>query len=286
MERRDGRGLLALGMERMIGAWAYVNLALYVLSFFLYLRYLYGNNRWIGVLATASLAAGVLAHYVALMERSRFTHTVPYDDLYGSMSLFAWLLAVTYLGLEVYHAQRGVGAFVTLLLIVWTSMVMIFAPTSAPSPPARGPLFALHVTLNTLAYAAFGLSFVLSLIYLIQNRVLKARRPGLTFWRFPALDVLERMSRSSVFVGLIALGLGVSFGFVWQHRLSGRFSAADPKIIITLVIFALYIAYLWLAGKAGWRGARAARVCAFNFLLVLFSYTFVNLYFTSFHRYL
>jgi ABC-type transport system involved in cytochrome c biogenesis permease subunit len=94
------------------------------------------------------------------------------------------------------------------------------------------------------------------------------------------------MSRSSVFVGLIALGLGVSFGFVWQHRLSGRFSAADPKIIITLVIFALYIAYLWLAGKAGWRGARAARVCAFNFLLVLFSYTFVNLYFTSFHRYL
>jgi ABC-type transport system involved in cytochrome c biogenesis permease subunit len=286
VERRGGRGLLALGMERMIGAWAYVNLALYVLSFFLYLRYLYGNNRWIGVLATASLAAGVLAHYVALMERSRFTHTVPYDDLYGSMSLFAWLLAVTYLGLEVYHAQRGVGAFVTLLLIVWTSMVMIFAPTSAPSPPARGPLFALHVTLNTLAYAAFGLSFVLSLIYLIQNRVLKARRPGLTFWRFPALDVLERMSRSSVFVGLIALGLGVSFGFVWQHRLSGRFSAADPKIIITLVIFALYIAYLWLAGKAGWRGARAARVCAFNFLLVLFSYTFVNLYFTSFHRYL
>ncbi len=270
----------------MIGAWAYINLALYVLSFVLYVRYLYTNDRWAGVLATTALAAGVLAHYVALMERSRWTHTVPYDDLYGSMSLFAWLLAVTYLGLEVYHAQRAVGAFVTLLLIVWTGMVMIFAPTSAPAPPARGPLFALHVTLNTLAYAAFGLSFILSLIYLIQNRVLKARRPGLTFWRFPALDVLERMSRSSVLVGLVALGLGVSFGFVWQHRLSGQFSAADPKIIITLVIFALYVAYLWLAGKAGWRGARAARICAFNFVLVLFSYTFVNLYLTNFHRYL
>jgi ABC-type transport system involved in cytochrome c biogenesis permease subunit len=277
----------ALGKISMISTWAYVNLALYVLSFICYARYLYGNNPWVGRLATVLLAAGVLAHYAALLARSRWTHTVPYDDLYGSMSLFAWLLGVTYLGLEVFHGQRSVGAFVTLLLIVWTGLVMAFAPDAAPvTPPARGPLFALHVTLNTLAYAAFALSFVLSLIYLIQNRVLKARRPGLTFWRFPALDVLEKMSRSSVLVGLIALAVGMSFGFVWQHRLSGQFSAADPKIIVTLAIFALYVAYSWLAVKSGWRGARAARICALNFILVLFSYTIVNLYLTSFHRYL
>ncbi len=124
------------------------------------------------------------------------------------------------------------------------------------------------------------------MIYLIQNRVLKARRPGLTFWRFPALDVLDGMSRSSVLVGLVALAVGMSFGFVWQHRLNGHYSAADPKIIVTVVIFALYVAYSCLAVKAGWRGARAARVCALNFILVLFSYTIVNLYLTSFHRYL
>ena len=56
----------------------------------------------------------------------------------------------------------------------------------------------------------------------------------------------------------LALAVGMSFGFVWQHRLSGQFSAADPKIIVTLVIFALYVAYSLLSVKAGWRGARAA----------------------------
>ena len=57
------------------------------------------------------LGLGLVAHYFALLERSRGLHTVPYHDLYGSMSLFGWLLALTYLGLEFYHQQRSVGAF-------------------------------------------------------------------------------------------------------------------------------------------------------------------------------
>src|ERR1700677_2056865 len=146
----------------------YLSLALYLASFLCYARILYAPNIWIGRLATLLLASGIVAQYFSLYQRSRVIQSVPYDDLYGSMSLFAWLLGVTYLGLEVFHGQRSVGAFVTLLLIVWTGLVMAFAPDAAPvTPPARGPLFALHVTLNTLAYAAFALSFVLSLIYLI-----------------------------------------------------------------------------------------------------------------------
>jgi HemX protein len=270
----------------MNSIWGYVCLALYLASFVCYARHLYGNTSWTGWLATVLLALGIAMHYVALLVRSRGTHTVPYDDLYGSMSLFAWLLGVTFLGLELFHGQNAVGAFVTPVLFVWTAVLVIVAPHSvAPPPPARGPLFALHVTLNTLAYSAFALSFILSLIYLAQSRMLKSRRPGLAFWRFPALDVLDTMSRSGVWVGLASLGLGVTFGFVWQHRLNGHFSIGDPKIMITLMIVALYIAYLWLAKTAGWRGARAATLCAVNFVVVLFSYTFVNLYLTTFHRY-
>src|SRR5208337_1009600 len=99
-------------------------------------------------------------------------------------------------------------------------------------PPARGSLFAFHVTLNTWAYAAFALSFVLSMIYLVQDRILRSHHPGAAFWRFPALDVLDRMSRSSVYVGLVALVVGVAGGFIWRHRLTGAYSWGDPKVIV------------------------------------------------------
>jgi ABC-type transport system involved in cytochrome c biogenesis permease subunit len=270
----------------MLNHMGLLSLALYAASFLCYARLLYAPNLWLGRLATLLLAGGIASHYFALLERSMGTNTVPYDDLYGSMSLFAWLLGITYLGLELFHRQRSVGAFVTLLLVVWMAVLGWLAPHEMPPPPpARGPLFAFHVTLNTWAYAAFALSFVLSIVYLVQDRVLRSHRPGAAFWRFPALDVLDRMSRSSVFVGLAALAFGVASGLVWEHRLTGMYAWGDPKVIVTLLIVGVYIAYLLLSRTTGWRGSRAALVCTLNFAIVLFSYTLVNLYLTRFHRF-
>jgi ABC-type transport system involved in cytochrome c biogenesis permease subunit len=162
----------------------------------------------------------------------------------------------------------------------------LLAPHTIPAPPpARGPLFAFHVTLNTWAYSAFALSFVLSLVYLMQDKILRSHHAGTAFWRFPALDVLDRMSRSSVFVGLAALAVGVTSGFIWAHRLTGSYPWGDPKVVVTMVILVVYVGYLVLSRTVRWRGSRAALVCAVNFAVVLFSYTFVNWYFTRFHRF-
>lgn len=266
---------------------AYLTLVLYAVSCAFYARVLYAPQARHSWVPTFLLGAAIVCQYFGLLERSHWIHSIPYDDLYGSMSLFAWLLAVTYLGLELFHRNRSVGAFVTLLLTIWTTALRIAIPDTTPAaPPANGPLFAFHVTLNTWAYAAFALSFVLSLIYLIQDWVLRSRKLSVTFWRLPALDVLDGMSRSSVYIGLLALVSGASFGLVWRHRLSGSYSWGDPKVIVTLAILIVYVAYLALSRIPAWRGPRAAVLCATNFLIVLFSYTFVNLYFTSFHRFI
>ncbi len=261
-------------------------LGLYVASFIGYTANLYRDRRWMGRVATLLLILALVAHYYALLERSRVIHAIPYDDLYGSMSLFAWLVGVTYLGLETFHRQRAVGSLVVPFVIIWLAVAMSVAPAAASrEPQANGALFALHITIGILAYAAFAISFLLSLIYLIQNRVLRHGKPGLAFWRFPALDVLERMSLSSVWVGLVALVIGTTLGFVWEHRLTHRFAMADPKVLVTLIVLVIYAVYLLIVRAPAWRGARAALLCVCNFAVVLFSYTIVNLYFTSFHRY-
>src|SRR5260370_42512069 len=89
----------------------------YLLSFGLYLRFLGTGKKLTGRLGTAFLGLGLIAHYFVILVRSRGLHTVPYHDLYGSMSLFGWILALTYLGLEFYHGLRSVVTFVLPLVL-------------------------------------------------------------------------------------------------------------------------------------------------------------------------
>ena len=94
-------------------------------------------RRGFGRLGTWMLIAGLAFHYWALIERSRSSHTVPYDDLYGSLSLFAWLLAATYLGLQLFHRNRSVGAFVLPFVIAVFALAQ--GPPAASPTPASGP---------------------------------------------------------------------------------------------------------------------------------------------------
>jgi ABC-type transport system involved in cytochrome c biogenesis permease subunit len=250
-----------------------------------YVAFLSTSQKNWGRVASVLVVAGLVLHYLALLERSRWENNVPYNDLYGSLSLFAWLLAATYLGLEVFHRERSVGALVMPVVLIVFLLSVARTPAAPVSVPANGPLLALHITMNVLGYSAFALSFVLSVIYLIQNRLLRHHRLRSLVWRFPALEVLERMSRSSVAVGLVSLVIGVGFGLMWFNRLEGTYWTGDPKEIITLVILAVYAGYLWLGRSATWRGARASVLCVVNFLVVLFSYSVVNLYLSGFHRF-
>jgi ABC-type uncharacterized transport system permease subunit len=257
----------------------------YTLSFALYWIFLKTGKVLTGRLGTLLLGAGLVAHYFALLERSRGLHTVPYHDLYGSMSLFGWLLALTYLGLELYHRQRSVGALVLPFILVFFVAAHL-APADKLSPPeAYGPSFAFHVALSILAYSAFALSFVLSLVFLGEERLLRKHKVGDVVWRLPPLELLERMSRSSVLVGLVSITIGTALGFLWVDRLSDKYSFYDPKYAITLLVLLLYAVYFRLARTTAWRGARASKLCVFNFVIVFLSFTVVNLYLSHSHRY-
>jgi len=259
----------------------------YTLSLALYLTFLKTGKALTGQLATLLLAVGLATHYFALLERTRGLgpHVVPYHDLYGAMSLFGWLLALTYLGLELYHRQRSVGALVLPFILLFFVAAHVAPPDKLSPPDAHGPTFAFHVALNILAYAAFALAFVLSLIFLIEERFLRNHNMGDVVWRLPPLELLERMSRSSVLIGLVSITIGTAFGFLWVYRLSDKYSFYDPKYAVTLVVLVLYAVYYWLARTTAWRGARASKLCIFNFVLVFLSFTVVNFYLSHNHRF-
>src|SRR6202051_4282020 len=203
----------------MTSPYVIATLVFYAASLALYIWNLREPSTVAGIGATGCLIGGLALHYLALMARSRLIHAVPYDDLFGSLSLFSWLLAATYLCLEAIHRRRVVGPFVLPIVLAVFLLAHLPEARGIKGPAAQGPVFAFHVTLNILAYSAFAISFVLSIIFLIQNKRLRDHKLGVVGWRFPALDVLDRMTRSSVLIGCSSLAIGMAAGFVLAARL-------------------------------------------------------------------
>jgi ABC-type transport system involved in cytochrome c biogenesis permease subunit len=269
----------------MIHTFVLLTVLAYLLSSSLYLSFLYTGKEITGRLATVLMFIGLACHYGALLARAKAAHSVPYHDLQGAMSLFGWLLAVIYLCLEIYHRQRTVGAFIVPIILVFF-FASYLVPDHPPTPSQpHGVVFALHVTLSILAYAGFALSCVLSVMYLAEERVLRMRKFSEVVWRLPSLELLERMSHTSVMVGLATIAVGTALGFVAVDRQAGQHWYFDPKYIVTLIVLLLYVVYIRLAQTALWRGARASILCVFNFILVILSFTVVNLFLSSHHRY-
>ena len=258
-------------------------LSLYLAAEVLAIVSLRRPRRAVDAAGAACLAVGLMLHFADLELRARALGSVPYRTLEGSVSLFGWMLAIAYLALWIRHRERALGPFLIPIVIVSTALGMLLPAHIVPvSAQTRGALFALHVTFAILAYAAFTFSFVLSLLYLIQNRQIRRKQTGLLFARLPALEVIGRMNRTSVSIGLVSLAIALTIGVVRAQRLWG--SLGDPKIVWAFLTLIVYAMLLWL-DRRGWEGTRVAVLSIFGFGVVLFSYTVVNMYLSTAHNF-
>jgi ABC-type transport system involved in cytochrome c biogenesis permease subunit len=256
---------------------------LYLVAEVLSIGHLVRRNPVFGRATTGFLVAGLLAQFAAMELRARALGTVPYRTLTGSMSLYAWMLGIAYLILALRHRERALGPFLIPLVVLFSAIsILLHEPARPAGPDFRGVVFAFHVTIAILAYAAFTLSFVLSVLYLIQNRQLQRRKTGLLFARLPSLDVIGRMNRTSVVVGVGALAIAVVLGATWADHVWGYIW--DGKILWALLTLFVYALFLFLESH-GWQGKRAAILSIAGFGLVLFSYTIANLFLVRMHTF-
>lgn len=256
----------------------WIAVLLYAAAEALAIRSLLGPRGFGG--APALVAAGLLVQFADLYVAAKALGSVPYRTLGGSMALFGWMLGIAYLVLVLRHRERAIGPFLIPFVLAFSVLGVMLPSSAAPLPATRGILFAFHVTLAILAYAAFALSFVLSVLYLIQDRQIRLGRTGVLFARLPALEVIGRMNRTSVAIGIVVLSISVALGVAWARKVWT--GLVDAKLVFAFVTLIVYGLLLWM-DRRGWEGPRVALLSILGFVLVLFSYTFVNLYLSESH---
>lgn len=237
-----------------------------------------GRNELSGRLLRWLLGMGLVAQVAAIVLRSIEGGHVPLAGLNESLSILGVLLVGLFLLAQLREPLLALGAVVAPLAFGLAFGAMALEGGVEPLPPVlRSVWFPLHVGVALLGDAVFALAFSASVLYLVQERRLKARRGRGLLRRLPSLETLDRVSHTCLVWGLVLLTFGFMTGIVWAHVVwSDRPWIRDPKIVFTLLVWLLYVALLQGRMTAGWRGRWAAQLTIAGFLVIVVSLVSVS----------
>jgi len=110
------------------------------------------------------------------------------------------------------------------------------------------------------------------------------KRAGGLF-RFPSLELLDRIQFRATLSGFVFLTLGIGAGGAWAAASLERAWTWDPKVFFTVLIWSWYGAALQLRLVRGWRGRWAALFSIVGFVAVVFSLVVFNFISSGWHTY-
>src|SRR5262249_38412772 len=159
------------------------------------------------------------------------------------------------------------------------------------TPTDRGlPLFVsaqwiyMHVALILVGYSALLFSFIASILYLIQERTLKAKTVGGLWSRLPALATIDEIGYKCLIWGFPFMTLGLIAGSILADARYGSRYFADPKILLSILMWVVYTVLLYTRWNAGWRGRRAAYMATFAFAAAVVAWAANNM--SQTHRFI
>jgi ABC-type uncharacterized transport system permease subunit len=248
--------------------------------------------------AAASVAVFPAVLYGMLRWRKTCVHLAGLGLFFHFVSVVEMLVqAHRWMPVGVREVESILGlAVVALFFVVWwkfdaisfgvfalpITFFVVFVPALGPdryvfpSNGVRMSWLVAHIAALLAAYAALGFSLLASVLYLLQERRLKSKRKagGNSSWFsldwLPPLDTLERIAHATLEFGFPCMTVGLLIGAVLVQESSlGAAYFYDPKVVASFVLWAIYVALLFVRRTAGLRGRRAAYLSGAVFLVML-----------------
>jgi cytochrome c-type biogenesis protein CcsB len=246
---------------------------IYGLAGFSYIFAWVFKKQFAGKLATwialAGLAGNILGIAMRWVESYRmgFGHA-PLSNLYESRIF-----------IERKYDNRVIGAFTTpiaFLAMAYASLSPNISDRIQPLLPAlKSNWLIAHVIACFIGYAAFAISFGVSIMYLMKRRDSAAHSALMNV--LPDIDVLDELTHQLIMFGFLFLSAGIITGAVWANSAWGRYWGWDPKETWSLITWFIYATLLHARLMRGWRGKRIAVLSIVGFGAVIFTYFGVNL---------
>lgn len=257
-------------------------------------------------LATAGYLLSLLVKKVALAKASTWilaggfilltmnlllsaTQSTGWDN-FGSrhfLTIYAWAIAGIYLGLQFKTKTRLLGAFIAPFILLFLIAAAGQGSGKNLVPVQwQGWLTNVHLVLAIAGEALFVLASAAGAMFMIQNNLLKHKKPGKMGRLLPSLGDLDRINHLGLLWGFPLLTLGMIGGAIYAAFVWGGRWPVDPKVIWSFAVWIVYGFLLHQRLAIGWKGSRMAALSCGAFALFLLTALVIRFCFTSVHNFI
>lgn len=217
------------------------------------------------------LVSGAATHGLAFSQLHRLTPPPSLTDLPAALSLVAGLAVISCL-LLLRRRIEGLAVVVAPLafLAAFVSSERL-ASGHYEAGVASGSWPHLHVILAGAGLALLGVAGIAGLFFLVEERLLKRKRPIAWGPRLPALEALDRINRVSLAIGFPLLTCGLITGLLWTQGSTGQLWVGGAHAVWSAIGWAIYLGLAVARFGIGWRGREAAACAALGFAFLLFA---------------
>ena len=260
---------------------------IYAISILLYFADFLNSSRKVNRIAFWLLAIVWILQSVFFVSSMVSKDYFPVLTLFETLFFYSWILVTLSLIIN-YFFRIDIFVFFTNIIGFSILAVNFFANQEATpiiSERLTSDLLFLHISIAFFGYGAFCLSFIFSVMYIIQNRMLKKKVWNNLLQRLPGLGLLDLYSYRLYMLGVPLLLMSIILGVIWANIKVPSNYWVDPKVLMSFVVLTAYSLYLYQRVTYGWHGRKLALWNIGAFMLVLINYLLSGSV-SSFHQWL
>jgi len=247
----------------------------YGVCFFIGVAYLISSNPGTGKALTWGLRITAFLHTLLILFRTYEGMRPPFQNLYETLSWFAWFANMTYLYAQSRWKEVHLPGFLVAGIAMAACLYSLLtrSPVIAPVPPAlQSPWYEAHVITAFLSYAVFVVSFSVEVCYLRFRTP-----PGTTPGMFGFIDEgFRRWTHRLVLFGFPFLTFAIFSGAAWANDAWGRYWSWDPKETWSLITWTVYAIYLHTKTIGKWKDTPASVLNMLGFVCMIMTFLGIN----------
>ena len=252
-------------------------MCVYLLATAGYIAYIITPERkWAATASFWTTFSGFLLHLAFFILRWIESGGIPITSFFEAANFLGLGIVLVFLIMEFRFKIPALGSFMLpLVMLLMAPALILSGDIKELNPVLKSGWLGVHTSLAVLGDAAFAFAFIISIMYLIQERQLKAKNLGAIFHRLPSLDIMDTLSYKALTFGWPLFTLGMLTGSIWANSAWGTYWSWDPKETWSLITWVIYLALLHLR-TIGWRGRKMAFLSILGFFFVLVSFFVVS----------